>query len=143
MQSGATPDFVTGVRRVLIEKDRSSARTKWSPADLSGVSVSAVESEFFKPASAKLHLPERLQKKHEVPSQFLRFTLPPEEEIGQAVMGSHKASGGSALELSDLVAKFEDLRKGKHGVADKVKEVVQRKCTLFEDNGCSYLRWKH
>ncbi|THH19469.1 hypothetical protein EW146_g1698 [Bondarzewia mesenterica] len=138
--SGVTPDFSTGVRAVLIDKIKT--RPAWSPSDLTAVSISTLESQLFQPSAANLHLPERLQAEHDSPSHFLRFALPSEEEIGKAVIGDHKSSGGSALTLDELVTKFEKLRRGKHGVAEKVNEVVKRRCT-FQDKEGKYLRWKH
>ncbi|KAI0064707.1 3-hydroxyisobutyryl-coenzyme A hydrolase [Artomyces pyxidatus] len=141
--SGATPDFKAGVTHVLIDK-KKTGYPSWSPATLEEVSVTALESTFFKQDNAAegLILPDSFNVTDDPPPHPMRFALPTEEEIGQIVMGRHQASGSSALTLSELINKLEDLKRGKYGVADKVKEVVSRRCGHNKREG-EYLEWKH
>ncbi|KAA1469386.1 ClpP/crotonase [Dentipellis sp. KUC8613] len=142
--SGATPDFQTGVTTVIVKKIRDE-RPEWSPSTLSEVNAAEIEAKFFKNApQTSLILPEELQEAHTIPSHFTRFALPTEEEIGKVVKGEHPTSDGEALTAEEVVAKFESLRRGKHGVSAKVREVLARRC-VAEGKGeeAQYLRWKH
>ncbi|KAH9079265.1 ClpP/crotonase [Lactarius deliciosus] len=138
--NGASSDFHTGVTSVIVEKVKS--RPAWSPASLSQVDVAKLESTFFRPGAnpPQLMLPEALRKPHPPTTSFLRYGLPAENEVQALVEGRHASSGSGALTLQELIVKAEDLRGGKHGVAEKVREVVSRRCTADKDG---YLKWKH
>ncbi|KAI0273470.1 3-hydroxyisobutyryl-CoA hydrolase [Gloeopeniophorella convolvens] len=138
--SGATPDFANGVTAVIVEKSKQIPT--WSPASLERVDKANVEASFFKPGkdAPQLVLPEALQKVHGSPASFSRYGLPMEEELQALVEGRHTSSGSGALTLKELIGKAEDLRGGKRGVADKVREVVDRRCAADKDG---YLQWKH
>ncbi|KAH9180399.1 ClpP/crotonase [Lactarius sanguifluus] len=138
--NGASSDFHTGVTSVIVEKVKS--RPAWSPASLSQVDVAKLEAAFFRPGAnpPRLMLPEALHKPHPPPTSFLRYGLPAENEVQALVEGRHASSGSGALTLQELIVKAEDLRGGKHGVAEKVREVVSRRCTADKDG---YLKWKH
>ncbi|KAI0957747.1 hypothetical protein AcW1_006038 [Taiwanofungus camphoratus] len=145
---GASPDFRTGVTAVLIEKNKT--RPAWSPNSLEEVQDEFITREFFStysPAegtSPKLSPPSFLlsTSKLETP---MKFALPSEEEIGQMVDGSHPSSGSTVLTLEELLGKFDDMKKGKSGVRQKIIEVVERKCTTEEDKHLDkkWLKWKH
>ncbi|KAI0053914.1 ClpP/crotonase [Auriscalpium vulgare] len=139
--SGATPDFHEGVSTLLITK---TGTPKWSPASLSDVSTSALKKAFFEPGNKaeELIIPEALKRSHPAPAHFTKFALPTEEEIGKVVMGEHSASGSGAVTLPELITKFQGLRRDKHGVAEKIQEVVARRCS-FEGTELQYLRWNH
>lgn len=147
-QHGASPDFRTGVTAVLIEKNKT--RPAWSPNSLEEVQDEFITREFFStysPAegtSPKLSPPSFLlsTSKLETP---MKFALPSEEEIGQMVDGSHPSSGSTVLTLEELLGKFDDMKKGKSGVRQKIIEVVERKCTTEEDKHLDkkWLKWKH
>ncbi|TFY76588.1 hypothetical protein EWM64_g7424 [Hericium alpestre] len=137
---GASPDFKTGVTSVIIEKKRG-VRPAWKPERLGEVQTAHLETKFFtRDEGLTLMLPQALQAPHDPPAHFTRFALPTEDEIGAVVRGEHPTSSGEALTTAELLAKFEDLRRGKHGVAEKVREVVARRCEADE---AGYLRWKH
>jgi len=74
-----------------------------------------------------------------------RYSLPTEQDISEAVLGSHKTSGKTGITLPELIIKFEKLRLGKHGVREKVEEIVERKCDLVDnaDGNYQWLKWKH
>jgi len=125
---------------VIVEKLRG--RPAWSPASLSQVDVAKLEAAFFQPGAntPQLMLPESLHKSHPSPASFLRYGLPAENELQALVEGRHASSGSGALTLQELIVKAEDLRGGKRGVAEKVREVVSRRCASDKDG---YLKWKH
>jgi len=145
--SGASPDFQTGVRAVLI--DKTSERPNWSPDTLRKISDEDVFYKFFSQdspyrfATPKLTIPNHLSSAKE--TNPMRYTLPTEKDIGRMVRGSDRSSGGSGMKLNELVAKFEDLRQGKRGVREKVLEVVERKCEIVDnsDGNFQWLKWKH
>ena len=139
-QHGASPDLHAGVTSVIVEKLKG--RPTWSPASLSEVDVAKLEDAFFQPGTdpLELMLPEALHKHHLPPASFLRYCLPAENELQALVEGRHASSGSGALTLQELIVKTEDLRGGKHGIAEKVGEVVSRRCTIDKDG---YLKWKH
>jgi len=138
---GASPDFNTGVTFVLVDKIKTPGNPVWSPASLDQVDRAGLEASFFKAeeSSPQLVLPEALHNSHPPPASFLRYGLPPEDELQALIRGRHASSGSGALTLQELVAKVEGLRGGKRGVAEKVQEVVNRRCTI---DGDGYLQWR-
>jgi len=144
--NGASPDFVTGVNAVLVEKIKE--RPNWSPSTVKEVSKEVVD-RFFEPTSFYLSSAPELTLPAEVTSGTivnpLKFTLPSEEEIGQVVMGSHSSGGGMGIRFDELLERFEELRGNKIGLKDKVIEVVQRRCELTDnaDGNRVWLKWKH
>ncbi|KAF8892439.1 3-hydroxyisobutyryl-CoA hydrolase [Infundibulicybe gibba] len=144
--NGASHDFATGVKAVLIEK--TSERPQWSPASIDEVSDEIV-SRFFASTSSyiasapKLTIPEHLLGV--TISKPMKFALPTEEDIGSVVRGSHTSGGATGLQLHELLAKFGDLRQGKMGVKEKVLEVASRRCETVDnaDGNFVWLKWKH
>ena len=122
---------------MLVEK--KPGRPAWSPASLDQVDAVGLEA-FFKTGAntPQLVLPDVSHKSHSALPSFLRYGLPSEDEIRALVEGSHASSGSGALTLQELIAKAEDLRGGKRGVAGKVQEVVSRRCAVDRDG---YLQW--
>jgi len=143
---GSSPDFRTGVTAVLVTKSKD--RPEWSPSTLSEVSEEFIQKEFFSAFSPeagtapKITPPEWIDS-HPTSMNPMKYALPTEEEVQQMVTGSHKASGDFAVTVDDLVARFEELKKGKSGVREKVLEIVARKCKLVEDGGEEYLKWAY
>lgn len=78
------------------------------------------------------------------PSRF-NYGLLSEEEIGARVRGDHPDSGGTSLNLEELVQQCESSRHGKHGVKEKVLEVVQRRCKNVPETSSTeaHLEWIH
>lgn len=133
---------------VIIEKThKEGERPNWIPATLTEVTNDLVD-RFFEPTSTYLASSPEL----EVPASLARgnlpepskFALPTEEEIGQVVCGSHASGGATSIRLEELVAKFNDLRGGKMGVAEKVLEVARRRCEVEDnaDGNVVWLKWK-
>lgn len=108
---------------------------------------SDIEQRFFNKYTPELGtapaltVPEELQKVQ--PIHPMRHALPTEEEIGKMVDGSHPSSGGTAVTRRELYKKFDILRKNKHGLHEKIREVLARKCTEEEDKttGEKWLKW--
>ncbi|KAF8077771.1 3-hydroxyisobutyryl-CoA hydrolase [Lyophyllum atratum] len=149
--NGASPDFATGVRAVLIDKIPSSQRPAWSPPTLNEVSDEIV-SRFFAPDSPylssvpSLSIPEHLKSQDAGTHKPMKYALPTEDEIGAMVRGSHSAGGGTGITLDELLANFDNIRNGKVGVREKVREVARRKCEIKDNGGDGnfiWLKWKH
>jgi 3-hydroxyisobutyryl-CoA hydrolase len=151
-QSGASPDFRTGVTAVLVEKSKDTPA--WSPARLDAIDDEHLIKRFFSPESPHLRTKPTLkapappaapaaQPAH-AHARTARFALPSEEEIGALVRGAHASSGGVALTLDELVLRAQGAANGKHGVAEKVREVAARRTTTERGpDGREYLVWKH
>lgn len=143
---GASPDFFTGIRAVIVEKTKE--RPNWSPATIQEVTPDII-AKFFEPKSPFLTDVPSLSLPAELTSGTIsnpwKYALPTEEEIGSLVTGSHASGGGLAFTLDELLARFEEMRPGKIGVKEKVLEVVQRKCELTDnkDGNRVWLKWKH
>lgn len=140
--NGASPDFFTGVTKVLVEKEKG--RPNWTPETLAGIANEKVVKDFFAPDSPFLaHMPQlSLPSGRSAP--WRDYALPSEDEIGQMVLGSHRTSGDKGLNLEELLTRFDRLRRGKHGVREKVLEVALRRCRVDDDperQGC--LEWIH
>ncbi|KAM6500435.1 3-hydroxyisobutyryl-CoA hydrolase [Amanita muscaria] len=143
--NGASPDFITGVRAVVV--DKIEGRPQWSPGTINEVTDDIV-SRFFEPNSPfldsvpKLTAPEHLKAGTSHP---MKFALPTEEEIGAVVRGAHSSGGTTGITLDELVSRFEELRYGKMGVREKVLEVAQRRCQTVDnaDGNFIWLKWDH
>ncbi|KAJ8507483.1 hypothetical protein ONZ45_g10143 [Pleurotus djamor] len=143
--SGASSDFITGVRALLVEKTK--ARPAWSPSSLGEVSKADL-AKFFAPDSQftsstpELSLPDHLVSTLSSPMQY---ALPSEDEIGSMVRGSHKSGGATGIRLDELIARFKAIRKGKLGITEKVTEVAGRRCEVVDnsDGNFVWLKWKY
>lgn len=138
--TGASSDFATGVQHVVVNKLRDT-RPNWSPSTLSEVSKDIVKRFFDK--SEYVESAPKLDIEAKTLRNPMQFSLPTEQEIKMIVRGEHPRSGALALTREEIVQKFLSMTGNKHGVAEKVTEVLERRCELVEDpdnNGC--LRWK-
>ncbi|KAF7311354.1 3-hydroxyisobutyryl-CoA hydrolase, mitochondrial [Mycena kentingensis (nom. inval.)] len=142
--NGASPDFVTGVTAVLVDKTKE--RPDWKPSSLDEVSDEIVD-RFFSPHSMyiqdapKINLEEL--GRHPNAKRQLRFALPSENDIREVITGEDPASGDMGFTLDDVLEHFHDQRGGKIGVGDKILEVVRRKTSVVdnEDGNYVWLRW--
>lgn len=105
------------------------------------------ESPYIKPFIPTLNFPlERPDAKNVFgKARITPFTyaLPTEAEIERIVSGNHPQSGGVALSADEVVQRFISMRRGKRGVAEKVREVCARRCVVEEDPDRHHcLRWK-
>ncbi|PAV23801.1 3-hydroxyisobutyryl-coenzyme A hydrolase isoform 1 [Pyrrhoderma noxium] len=140
--TGASSDFATGVWHVVVDKRRDT-RPNWSPSELSQVDKEFVKN-FFDNSKYVTSAPKLEIDNSKVQQQDpMRYGLPTEEEIKQVVRGEHPQSGALALTREEVVKKFLGMTGNKHGVSEKVYEVLERRCEVIQDpdnNGC--LRWK-
>jgi 3-hydroxyisobutyryl-CoA hydrolase len=123
--------------------DKKSKRPKWSPNRLEEVTSEHVERFFseeseFMTLRPTLSIPGYLMHSKETPAS--RFALPTEKDIGDVIRGSHSSSGQMAITRGELLSKFEKLRPGKHGVREKIEEIVGRKCVCVDGE---WLQWRH
>lgn len=137
--TGASPDFITGVNKLLIEK--KSERPDWSPSTLEETSPSDVIKSFFDTASPYVaNAPQLKMNRSSSPGDKLtRFALPTEATIQGAIQGSLPGSGSFALTPQELITSFEGRYGQKLGLRQKIEEVINRKCQV--ENG--YLKWLH
>ncbi|KAG9017923.1 hypothetical protein FRB90_000152 [Tulasnella sp. 427] len=145
-ETGASPDFVTGVKALLI--DKAKGRPEWSPNKIADVTPSTILSKFFsrespfkqKVPEASFTSPESLS----FPTDPMKFSLPSEEEIGRLVRGEHPSSSSTAFSLPELLQKTQELW-GKQGVEVKVNDVVSRRCEVVPKSGMeeAHVRWIH
>ncbi|KAJ7461534.1 3-hydroxyisobutyryl-coenzyme A hydrolase isoform 1 [Mycena latifolia] len=144
--NGASPDFATGVTAVLVTKTKE--RPKWKPSTVGEVTEEIVE-RFFSPHSAFLKDAPTIgdiayeEARGASERSQLKYTLPTEDDIRNVITGADPASGDMGFTLDDLREYFHDSRGGKHGVDEKVIEVVRRKTTEVDNNDGNFvwLRW--
>ncbi|KAH7923562.1 3-hydroxyisobutyryl-coenzyme A hydrolase [Leucogyrophana mollusca] len=138
--SGASSDFRAGISAVLI--DKIQGRPAWSPSSVEDVSPQILERFFsedsiYRSAMPQLSSPEFL---HQGKRDPMRFALPTEAEIAQAVKS---LSRDGPITLPVLLSKLDNLRTGKHGVKEKVLDVVKRRCKLaIDSDGAETVRWR-
>jgi 3-hydroxyisobutyryl-CoA hydrolase len=124
--------------------DKVKERPKWTPETLAGVADEKVVKDFFAQDSPFLADMPELSLPGGKSAPWRNYGLPSEDEIGQMVLGSHPTSGDKGLNLEELLSRFDRLRRGKHGVKEKVLEVALRRCRVHDDperQGC--LEWIH
>lgn len=144
--TGASPDFVTGVKALLI--DKAQGRPEWAPNKIGDLSPSNVLSKFFSRDSPFLRkVPETSFTDPEslsFPTEPMKFSLPSEEEIGRLVRGEHPSSSSTAFSLEELLQKAQELW-GKQGVEAKIKDVVSRRCEVVPKSGMqeAHVLWIH
>jgi 3-hydroxyisobutyryl-CoA hydrolase len=142
-QSGASPDFHTGVTSLLVQKLRT--RPSWSPSTILETSIDSILAKFFDPNSQYLKNVPNTTFSRSAPQHSerdpMQWSLPTEQEIKRLVKGEHPISGGMAPTLSDLITQMRELRP-KQGVEQKVRDVVSRKCHVEGGDGEGYIQWK-
>ena len=132
---------MTGVTKVLTKKDRIN-KPDWVPNTITEVSDEKVFADFFDAESPLTANAPLLSLGKEIVPTHRSYALPSEEVIGQLVLGSHPTSGGKSLTLTELMARLQQLWGDKHGLREKVLEVVSRRCTTREDpDGHDCLQW--
>ena len=125
------------------DKDRTS-RPNWHPNTLAEVSEEKIFDDFFDAESSLTADAPLLSLANETVPTHRSFALPSEEVIGELVLGSHPTSGGKSLTQDELLAHLRRLWGDKHGLREKVLEVVSRRCRVLQDpgqHGC--LQWVH
>ncbi|GJJ13106.1 hypothetical protein Clacol_007356 [Clathrus columnatus] len=139
--NGASPDFITGVTAVLVDKFKG--RPAWVPEYVSAVMDDHIEKTYFDSNSPFWIGKGELDFVVDSQQPYPNFGLPFEEEIKLRVTGAHTDSGGMSLDLEELIQQCESSRPGKHGVREKVLEIVQRRCKIVPEssNTQSHLEW--
>ncbi|RHZ71436.1 hypothetical protein Glove_258g41 [Diversispora epigaea] len=119
-------DFKRGVRALLI--DKPSKKPEWDPSTLSNF------TEFFN--DAKIGGVQELKLLANISYEtypFSKFNLPSEEEIRKVVTGESPEAGSLSMTKNDVVHFFNENRRGKIGVTEKVLEVLNRKTDIKGD----------
>jgi len=122
------PDFSEGVTALLVRKEKP----KWQPESLDAITDSqAVSQPFFEyDAGQQLELfTDRTYSEY----PFLELGVPSEKDIQRIVENSPESLTPSQLEKKVVLS-----RQGRQGVAEVVKEIVERK-TDVDENG--KVRW--
>ena len=125
---------------MLINKDKG--RPAWSPSELSDVDSNWARTTFFDPRKSDyVRNAPRLSPsgRTDADMDIGFWALPRERSVRANVVGEAKDSGANALNLEQLVAKFEKRKDGKKGVRAKIEEIVSRCCEVQEG---SWLKWK-
>ncbi|CAE6422807.1 unnamed protein product [Rhizoctonia solani] len=120
--TGASPDFITGVTHLLINKEKG--RAAWSPATLDDTQENITE-QFFEGSPYVERAPRLNLDRSIVPGDKLtRYALPNETTIEAAVKGSLPGSGSFALTPTELISSFERRCGQKAGLKQKIKDVI-------------------
>lgn len=125
---------------MLLEKNKG--RPAWSPSSLGEVDTAWARSTFFDSKTSEyVKNAPRLSPtgKTDADTDLSFWALPRERAIRAAIVGDAKDSGNYALNLDQLVAKFERRKDSKRGVRAKIEEIVNRCCEV-QDGG--WLKWK-
>ncbi|KAJ1309156.1 hypothetical protein OPQ81_004827 [Rhizoctonia solani] len=134
--TGASPDFITGVTHLLINKEKG--RAAWSPATLEDTGEDVIK-KFFDDSPYVKRAPRLELDRKAIPGDKLyRYALPNEATIEAAVKGSLPGSGSFALTPKELISSLERRCGRKTGLQQKIQDVIDRKC-LVEDG---YLTWR-
>ncbi|CAE6450315.1 unnamed protein product [Rhizoctonia solani] len=134
--TGASPDFITGVTHLLVNKQKS--RAAWSPPTLDDTPED-ITKEFFDDSSYVKRAPRlELDRKTTPGDKLSLYALPSEATIEAAVKGSLPGSGSFALTPAELISSLERRCGRKTGLPQKIQDVIDRKC-LIEDG---YLTWR-
>lgn len=138
-QSGASPDFCTGISAVLI--DKIQGRPAWSPENFEDVSPEILEGFFSNDSSyraqmPRLSLPDTLLN-HSINPMV--FALPSESKIVELIRLSCQ---DGPVSLSRLLSDMQSLIKAKPGTKDKIIDVVHRRCRVVDDQGTTSVAWE-
>lgn len=137
-----TTDFVTGVKHLLIDKDKTT-RPSWNPNTLKEVSRTAIAKTFFdfdSTITLDRSGQQNLQDKVFTQYPYRKYGLPSEEQIGAVVKGSAVGSGSVALTREEVIEKLLQDAKSKGGLRAKVNEVLDRKTTVGPEG---VLKWTY
>ncbi|KAG9082723.1 hypothetical protein FRC06_004881 [Ceratobasidium sp. 370] len=121
--TGASPDFVTGVNKLLVEK--SKARPGWSPATLEETPPDVIKRFFDLDSPYVASAPRlKLNRSSSPGDKLLRYALPSESVVQAAIQGSLPGSGSFALTPGELIASFEGKYGQKIGLRQKLEEII-------------------
>ncbi|KAI6045605.1 ClpP/crotonase-like domain-containing protein [Pisolithus marmoratus] len=136
--SDASQDFRTGITAALI--DKIQGRPAWFPDNVSDVSSETVDRFFSE------HSPYRsLAPKFSVDNlpgrnfDFMTYSLPSESELLNSIQSACKKG---PVTIPGLLFTLDDICKRKFGTADKIIDIVHRKCDVTTSNGTTTATWK-
>ena len=139
MQSGASPDFCTGISAVLV--DTIQGRPAWSPEKIEEVSPEILDRFFsdsspYRSQMPRLSFPDT-PLDHSVNS--MTFALPSESKIVELISLSCK---DGPVSLSKILSNMEKLVEEKLGTKEKIIDVVHRRCEVVDNQGTTIVAWK-
>ncbi|KAA1123610.1 hypothetical protein PGTUg99_020630 [Puccinia graminis f. sp. tritici] len=128
------PDFVTGVKHLLVNKQKS--RPGWRPSEIDEVDLAALTTKYFSNrAASSTHivrlegLKTQMKSYHEYPHS--KYGLPSEELIKAFVTGDVKGTSGHlALTRQELLQLVLGLYNHKIGVQHKLIDVLDRRTVV-------------
>lgn len=134
----AHPDFAAGVSARLLQKPPT--KPEWNPPTLDAVTASDVAKFFGVQGQDRLSLIADDARWTEYP---IRFGLPREADVKAVVKESHDAGNKKEIskeaEIRLVQAVFRKRHGGKVGVAEKVLDVIERKCGFNSEHGIAWL----
>ncbi|KAI6150600.1 ClpP/crotonase-like domain-containing protein [Pisolithus tinctorius] len=136
--SDASQDFRTGITAALI--DKIQGRPAWSPDNVSDVSSETVH-RFFSEQSPYRSLAHKLSVDN-LPGRnfdFMTYSLPSESELLDSIQPACKKG---PVTIPDLLYSLDSICKRKFGIAEKILDIVHRKCHVTTSNGTATATWK-
>jgi len=112
---------------------------KWNPPTLEGISPQTIEATFFHHDSPFSKGGPVLETVKNSRNLFLRNSLPTETFVESIVKGTHTTSTPLALTRREIIDDIIKVYEGKHGVREKVEEILDRKTRVLQDpdnQGC-------
>ncbi|KAH8551806.1 ClpP/crotonase-like domain-containing protein [Umbelopsis sp. PMI_123] len=134
-QSLADHDFAEGVIASLVNK----TTPQWKPSALSEVNTKDIMNRYFNTPPA--HELEFLSDKDYSQYPHRKYALPTENDIKLVVTGEAPDIGDYALSEKEVVDWFLKERKGKRGVAEKVKAVLKQHANVVGEGEAQSLKW--
>ncbi|BFZ64297.1 3-hydroxyisobutyryl-CoA hydrolase [Saitoella coloradoensis] len=130
-----TEDFVTGVEAKLVLKGKD--RPNWQPANIEDVDqdiqkwyfdVKMDDPELELLPRPRSWIPYKGMPHHR--AKHYQVDLPNEAEVKQLIEGMHRDGGVNAWLAEEVVDFFVQNRRGRAGVAEKVRDILARKTKL-------------
>lgn len=131
----ADHDFAEGVTASLVNK----TAPKWQPSALAEVNTKEVIKKYFNTPPA--HELELLSDKDYSQYPHRKYALPSENDIKLVVTGEAPDIGDYALSEKEVIDWFLKERKGKRGVAEKVKAVLKQHTNVVGEGEAQSLKW--
>ncbi|KAH7107601.1 3-hydroxyisobutyryl-coenzyme A hydrolase [Auriculariales sp. MPI-PUGE-AT-0066] len=136
--NGASRDFEIGVTAKLEQpKVPDDVRVEWQPSTIQDIKPVTIQASFFdrnspffggdKQPTLDIAVPE------ETPPSFLRFSLPSEYYVESVVKGTDSKSTPLALTREEVMNEVLKTFNWKHGVREKVDEILDRKTQVLND----------
>lgn len=129
------PDFVTGVKSVIIDKVKG--RPNWQPASHEDVKEKDVD-EFFPEQQSQLELNEHSAVPNYFEYPWRTIGLPSEDEVRAYIRGENERSDGPRRATpkrtrAQVIDHFLEIRRSKIGTLEKVEDILNRKTKVTEE----------